>query len=99
MNAELESYHVTGPGSVLQLCLTTSGPRSVQWVSGTMLSFEDLMTSLQDCVITEDRATENVARTLRLFLDKLSESSRSVLNLGMFEKPVKRSIHQYCSHF
>ncbi|XP_041793146.1 thyroid adenoma-associated protein homolog isoform X2 [Chelmon rostratus] len=42
-----------------------------------MLSFEDLMTSLQDCVITEDQAASNVSQTLRLFIDKLSESSRS----------------------
>ncbi|KAM7416659.1 hypothetical protein PAMA_018626 [Pampus argenteus] len=35
-----------------------------------MLSFEDVLTSLQGCVITEDQ-------TLRLFFDKLSESSRS----------------------
>ncbi|XP_078106846.1 tRNA (32-2'-O)-methyltransferase regulator THADA [Sander vitreus] len=42
-----------------------------------MLSFEDLMTSLQDCVITEDEESENVSQTLRLFFDKLSESSRS----------------------
>ncbi|XP_067466068.1 tRNA (32-2'-O)-methyltransferase regulator THADA [Thunnus thynnus] len=38
-----------------------------------MLSFEDLMTSLQNCVITEDQTPE----TLGLFIDKLSESSRS----------------------
>ncbi|XP_044051427.1 thyroid adenoma-associated protein homolog isoform X2 [Siniperca chuatsi] len=44
-----------------------------------MLSFEDLMTSLQDCVITEDQAPENVSQTLRLFIDKLSESSRSTV--------------------
>nr|XP_046243358.1 thyroid adenoma-associated protein homolog [Scatophagus argus] len=42
-----------------------------------MFSFEDLMTSLQDCVISEDRAAENVRQTLRVFTDKLSESSRS----------------------
>ncbi|XP_040897367.1 thyroid adenoma-associated protein homolog [Toxotes jaculatrix] len=42
-----------------------------------MWSFEDLMTSLRDCVITEDQAAENVRQTLRLFSDKLSESSRS----------------------
>ncbi|KAA8592239.1 hypothetical protein FQN60_017694 [Etheostoma spectabile] len=42
-----------------------------------MLSFEDLMTSLQDCVLTEDQESENVSQTLRLFFDKLSESSRS----------------------
>ncbi|XP_073321451.1 tRNA (32-2'-O)-methyltransferase regulator THADA [Pagrus major] len=38
-----------------------------------MLSFEELMTSLQDCVISEDQ----VSQTLGLFTDKLSESSRS----------------------
>ncbi|XP_044227695.1 thyroid adenoma-associated protein homolog [Thunnus albacares] len=38
-----------------------------------MLSFEDLMTSFQNCVITEDQTPE----TLGLFIDKLSESSRS----------------------
>ncbi|XP_068995115.1 tRNA (32-2'-O)-methyltransferase regulator THADA [Embiotoca jacksoni] len=42
-----------------------------------MLSFDNLMTSLQDCVIAEDRAPENVIQTLKLFSDKLSESSRS----------------------
>ncbi|TDH12887.1 hypothetical protein EPR50_G00050690 [Perca flavescens] len=42
-----------------------------------MLSFEDLMTSLKDCVITEDQESENGSHTLRLFFDKLSESSRS----------------------
>ncbi|XP_059193716.1 thyroid adenoma-associated protein homolog [Centropristis striata] len=41
-----------------------------------MFSFNDLMTSLQDCV-TEDRAPENVSLTLRLFIEKLSDSSRS----------------------
>ncbi|KAG7244081.1 hypothetical protein INR49_006243 [Caranx melampygus] len=40
-----------------------------------MLSFEDLVTSLRECVITEDQAPETVSRTLRLFTDKLSESS------------------------
>ncbi|TMS04030.1 Thyroid adenoma-associated protein-like protein [Larimichthys crocea] len=38
-----------------------------------MLTFEDLMTSLRDCVITERGAAE----TVRLFIDKLSESSRN----------------------
>ncbi|XP_026199632.1 thyroid adenoma-associated protein homolog isoform X2 [Anabas testudineus] len=42
-----------------------------------MLSFEDLMTSLQDCVISEDQVPENGSQLLRLFFDKLSESSRS----------------------
>ncbi|XP_045890923.1 thyroid adenoma-associated protein homolog isoform X2 [Micropterus dolomieu] len=42
-----------------------------------MLSFEDLMTRLQDCVIAQDQAPENVSQTLGLFIDKLSESSRS----------------------
>ncbi|XP_051278992.1 thyroid adenoma-associated protein homolog [Dicentrarchus labrax] len=42
-----------------------------------MLSFEDLITSLQDCVITQHQAAESVSQTLGLFIDKLSESSRS----------------------
>ncbi|XP_034398095.1 thyroid adenoma-associated protein homolog isoform X2 [Cyclopterus lumpus] len=42
------------------------------------MSFKDLLTSLQNCVITEDQAPGNVSQTLRLFLDKLSESSRSI---------------------
>lgn len=50
-----------------------------------MLSFEDLMTSLQDCVIAEDQVSENGSQLLRLFFDKLSESSRLVPNLSMFE--------------
>ncbi|XP_068560247.1 tRNA (32-2'-O)-methyltransferase regulator THADA isoform X2 [Cebidichthys violaceus] len=41
------------------------------------MSFEDLLTSLQNCVVTEDQAPGNVSQTLRLFFDKLSESSRS----------------------
>ncbi|KAL7392507.1 hypothetical protein ABVT39_025652 [Epinephelus coioides] len=41
------------------------------------MSFEKLITSLQECVITEERAAEHVSHTLRLFIDKLSESSRS----------------------
>jgi len=49
------------------------------------MSFKDLLTSLQNCVITEDQAPGNVSRTLSLFLDKLSESSRLVAtyNLSM----------------
>ncbi|KAI3372852.1 hypothetical protein L3Q82_023303, partial [Scortum barcoo] len=43
----------------------------------TMVSFEELITGLQDCVITEDPAPEHGSQTLRLFIDKLSESSRS----------------------
>uniref|UniRef100_A0A3Q1FE64 Si:ch211-225b11.4 n=1 Tax=Acanthochromis polyacanthus TaxID=80966 RepID=A0A3Q1FE64_9TELE len=42
-----------------------------------MFSFDTLMTSLQDCVISEEQAAKNVIETLRLFFDKLSESSRS----------------------
>ncbi|XP_056276061.1 thyroid adenoma-associated protein homolog isoform X3 [Pseudoliparis swirei] len=42
------------------------------------LKWADLLTSLQNCVITEDQAPGNVSRTLSLFLDKLSESSRSI---------------------
>lgn len=41
-----------------------------------MLTFEDLMTRLQDCVISESEAAESVSRTLRLCLQKLAESSR-----------------------
>ncbi|XP_031712265.1 thyroid adenoma-associated protein homolog isoform X1 [Anarrhichthys ocellatus] len=41
------------------------------------MSFEDLLTSLQNCVITEDQAPGNVSQTLGLLFDKLSESSRS----------------------
>ncbi|XP_054466849.1 thyroid adenoma-associated protein homolog [Anoplopoma fimbria] len=41
------------------------------------MSFKDLMTSLQNCVIAVDQAPGNVSQTLRLFVDKLSESSRS----------------------
>ncbi|KAM3611107.1 uncharacterized protein V6R79_013523 [Siganus canaliculatus] len=40
-----------------------------------MLPFEELMTSFQGCVVTEDPSKE----TLRLFSDKLSESSRSTV--------------------
>ncbi|XP_056233315.1 thyroid adenoma-associated protein homolog [Seriola aureovittata] len=46
-------------------------------VCPTMLPFEDLVTSLRDCVITQEQAPENVSQTLRLFMDKLSESSRN----------------------
>ncbi|KAM3867515.1 tRNA (32-2'-O)-methyltransferase regulator THADA [Diretmus argenteus] len=42
-----------------------------------MVSFEELMTSLQDCMITEDKTPKDVSATLKLFIDKLSESSRS----------------------
>ncbi|XP_033946263.1 tRNA (32-2'-O)-methyltransferase regulator THADA [Pseudochaenichthys georgianus] len=42
-----------------------------------MLSCEDLTTNLQGCVVTEDQALEHVNQTLRLFSEKLSESSRS----------------------
>ncbi|XP_019956479.2 tRNA (32-2'-O)-methyltransferase regulator THADA [Paralichthys olivaceus] len=42
-----------------------------------MLSCEDLMRSLQECVISGDRTPEHVRHTLRLFTDKLSQSSRS----------------------
>ncbi|XP_030000291.1 thyroid adenoma-associated protein homolog [Sphaeramia orbicularis] len=41
------------------------------------MSFDDLLTSLQDCVITEDQPQEPVSHTLTLFCGKLSESSRS----------------------
>ncbi|KAK2837266.1 hypothetical protein Q5P01_014478 [Channa striata] len=42
-----------------------------------MLVFEDLMTSLQDCVIREDQAPENARPKLRLLFDKLLEFSRT----------------------
>ncbi|KAM7018971.1 tRNA (32-2'-O)-methyltransferase regulator THADA [Tautogolabrus adspersus] len=42
-----------------------------------MLSFEELVTSLQGCVIGEDQTPEHVSQTLRLFFDKLSEASRN----------------------
>ncbi|XP_014874014.1 thyroid adenoma-associated protein homolog isoform X1 [Poecilia latipinna] len=41
------------------------------------MSFENLIKSLQDCFITEDSTPENGCQTLQLFVDKLSESSRS----------------------
>ncbi|XP_041856056.1 thyroid adenoma-associated protein homolog isoform X2 [Melanotaenia boesemani] len=41
------------------------------------MSFENLMKTLQDCVITEDQTGENVSQTLKPLYDKLSESSRS----------------------
>lgn len=49
-----------------------------------MLPFDDLMTSLQDCVITEDQTPENGRQPLRLFFDKLSESFRLVPGRSMF---------------
>ncbi|KAM9858631.1 tRNA (32-2'-O)-methyltransferase regulator THADA [Aulostomus maculatus] len=42
-----------------------------------MLSVEEVMMSLQDCGIRENPASKHVTRTLGLFLEKLSESSRS----------------------
>uniref|UniRef100_A0A3B4ZZQ2 Thyroid adenoma-associated protein homolog n=1 Tax=Stegastes partitus TaxID=144197 RepID=A0A3B4ZZQ2_9TELE len=48
-------------------------------LTGTMFSFENLLSSLQDCVVTEEQAAEHVNKTLRLFSDKLSESSRLVV--------------------
>ncbi|XP_067376091.1 tRNA (32-2'-O)-methyltransferase regulator THADA isoform X2 [Channa argus] len=42
-----------------------------------MLSFEDLIISLQDCVIREDQAPENGSPRLRVFFDKVSEFSRT----------------------
>lgn len=41
----------------------------------TMLSFEDLVTSFENCQISDG---ENVREALRLFIDKLSESYRFV---------------------
>ncbi|XP_061527590.1 tRNA (32-2'-O)-methyltransferase regulator THADA isoform X2 [Phycodurus eques] len=42
-----------------------------------MLSFDELLTSLQMCVIAENQTNENGNQTLQLFFDKLSECSRS----------------------
>uniref|UniRef100_UPI003AAEFBF2 tRNA (32-2'-O)-methyltransferase regulator THADA n=1 Tax=Centroberyx gerrardi TaxID=166262 RepID=UPI003AAEFBF2 len=42
-----------------------------------MLPFEDLLTSLQDCMITEDKTPEDVSQALELFINKLDESSRT----------------------
>ncbi|XP_034548017.1 thyroid adenoma-associated protein homolog isoform X2 [Notolabrus celidotus] len=42
-----------------------------------MLSFGELMTRLQDCVISEDQTSEEVSQTLKLFIGKLSEASRN----------------------
>ncbi|XP_074526959.1 tRNA (32-2'-O)-methyltransferase regulator THADA isoform X2 [Halichoeres trimaculatus] len=42
-----------------------------------MLSFEELMTRLQECVITKGQTSEDVSQTLKLFIDKLSEASRN----------------------
>lgn len=47
-----------------------------------MFSFQDLLTRLQDCVIAEDEVPESGSQLLRLFLNKLSESSRLVPNLS-----------------
>ncbi|XP_061585131.1 tRNA (32-2'-O)-methyltransferase regulator THADA [Cololabis saira] len=41
------------------------------------MSFENLITSLQDCVIADHQDPEHVRQTLTRFYDKLSESSRS----------------------
>ncbi|XP_012718940.2 thyroid adenoma-associated protein homolog [Fundulus heteroclitus] len=41
------------------------------------MSFENVIKSLRDCLLTEDPAAENGSQILQLFLDKLSESSRS----------------------
>ncbi|XP_034026181.1 thyroid adenoma-associated protein homolog [Thalassophryne amazonica] len=42
-----------------------------------MFAFEDLITNLQDCMITEDKITDHVRQRLKLFFQKLSEASRS----------------------
>ncbi|XP_020513692.2 tRNA (32-2'-O)-methyltransferase regulator THADA [Labrus bergylta] len=44
-----------------------------------MLSFEELVTRFQGCVIAEDQTPEQVSQTLRLFTDKLSEASRNTV--------------------
>ncbi|XP_054904834.1 thyroid adenoma-associated protein homolog [Poeciliopsis prolifica] len=41
------------------------------------MSFENLIQRLQECFITEESAPENGCQSLQLFVDKLSESSRS----------------------
>lgn len=41
----------------------------------TMLSFEDLVTSFENCQVSD---AQNERATLRLFIDKLSESYRFV---------------------
>ncbi|XP_043966985.1 thyroid adenoma-associated protein homolog isoform X3 [Gambusia affinis] len=41
------------------------------------MPFENLIKSLQDCFVTGDSTPENGCQTLQLFVDKLSESSRS----------------------
>ncbi|XP_061762555.1 tRNA (32-2'-O)-methyltransferase regulator THADA [Nerophis ophidion] len=43
----------------------------------TMLSFDELLTSLQNCIISEEHIHKNGSKTLELFLEKLSESARS----------------------
>ncbi|XP_061672934.1 tRNA (32-2'-O)-methyltransferase regulator THADA-like isoform X2 [Syngnathoides biaculeatus] len=42
-----------------------------------MLTFDELLTSLHICVVTENQTKENGNQTLQLFFDKLSECSRS----------------------
>lgn len=46
----------------------------------TMLSFEDLMKKLQDCVLKDEHTREDVDQKLLLFVDKLSETSRFVVS-------------------
>ncbi|XP_029961478.1 thyroid adenoma-associated protein homolog [Salarias fasciatus] len=41
------------------------------------MSIESLLAALEDCGVSEDEAADSVRRTLRLFLHKLSESSRN----------------------
>ncbi|KAM4576646.1 tRNA (32-2'-O)-methyltransferase regulator THADA isoform 1-T1 [Odontesthes bonariensis] len=41
------------------------------------MAFESLLTSLQNCVISEIQISGNVSQTLKLFYGKLSESSRN----------------------
>ncbi|CAG5923171.1 unnamed protein product [Menidia menidia] len=41
------------------------------------MAFETLLTSLQNCAISESQTPGNVSQTLKLFYEKLSESSRN----------------------
>ncbi|XP_068167990.1 tRNA (32-2'-O)-methyltransferase regulator THADA [Antennarius striatus] len=42
-----------------------------------MPSFQNLVTSLQNCLIADDQASENICKKLGIVIDKLLESSRS----------------------
>ncbi|KAM9743067.1 tRNA (32-2'-O)-methyltransferase regulator THADA [Menidia menidia] len=41
------------------------------------MAFETLLTSLQNCALSESQTSGNVSQTLKLFYEKLSESSRN----------------------